>query len=131
MAMPSTDEQRSTGLLRGNTMGKSQFVSVRRRFTSGGTDVDVVGELDAEAAPELRRVLAAAIVTGGRIAVDLERVTFIDSSGLRALVDAQRTADEFGVDLAVVAATPAVARLLGLTDLDHLADDLSDTARSA
>ena len=109
-------------------MRESQFVSVRRRFTKGGTEVAVEGELDGEVAPRLRRVLAAAIVAGERISIDLGRVTFVDSSGLRAIVDARRAAAEFDVELVVVAAAPEVSRLLHLVGLDDLLEPMSSTA---
>lgn len=109
-------------------MRESQFVRVRRRFTGGGTHVTVEGELDGESAPELRRVLAAAVVAGGCITVDLGPVTFVDSSGIRALVDAKRTADHFGVGLVVSAVAPGVSRLLQAAELDHLVEEMSSTA---
>ena len=46
----------------------------------------ISGELDAAAAPEVRRAIATAMVAGGVIAVDLTGVTFADPEGVAALI---------------------------------------------
>ncbi|MFN8052036.1 MAG: STAS domain-containing protein [Acidimicrobiales bacterium] len=104
-------------------MDRSRFASVTRTLTGTGTIVEVSGELDAEAAPSLRRVLITAIVKGGLVEVDLSRLTFADSHGLGALIDAKSFADDYRVNMRVTAVTPAVQRLLQLTNVPDLAGE--------
>lgn len=71
------------------------------------------GELDAASAGELAVALTAAVEACGGASLDLAEVTFIDSSGLRVLIDAYRRSD--GDGFRIVAASPAVRRVLDLT----------------
>jgi len=75
-----------------------------------------VGDVDAHTAPQLWPALDA-MPTDGAVAVDLSGVNFIDSSGLRVLVRAHRRQGEGGGSLTLLAASPAVARLLDITGL--------------
>lgn len=90
------------------------------------TDVDestiaVTGEIDAHTAPELKGRLAAFVVGDADFVVDMSGVDFVDSSGLRVLIEAnQRVADASG-RLVLRAPSPSVIRLIEITGLaDHL-----------
>jgi anti-sigma B factor antagonist len=83
--------------------------------------VTVAGEVDIYTSPALKAALAAAAADGCRtLVVDLERVGFIDSSGLGVLVGALRRAREEGGDLRVVSGNETVARILQITGLDKV-----------
>ena len=60
--------------------------------SSGESVVHLSGELDLEAEPQLRSALARAIddarETGTDVVLDIGNVTFMDSSGLNALIGA-------------------------------------------
>lgn len=81
--------------------------------------VIVSGEVDAHTAPTLEAHLAAEPVDRP-IRLDLSAVTFMDSSGLRVLIDAHhRAADGHGVVL--VRPSRPVVRLLEISGLtEHL-----------
>jgi anti-sigma B factor antagonist len=83
--------------------------------------VTIAGEVDIYTSPALKTALAAATTDGcGMIIVDLDRVGFIDSSGLGVLVGALRRAREAGGDLRVVSGNDTVARILRITGLDRV-----------
>jgi anti-sigma B factor antagonist len=83
--------------------------------------VTVAGEVDIYTSPALKTALAAAAGEGcRRVIVDLDRVGFIDSSGLGILVGALRRAREADGDLRVVSGNEAVARILRITGLDKV-----------
>lgn len=81
------------------------------------------GEVDAHTAPALASAMAA--LPKGTVRVDMSEVSFMDSSGLRVLMEATTRARDGGGDLVVVRPSPTVTRLVeisGLTDqlrLDH------------
>ena len=80
--------------------------------------VRIRGELDLATAPELERALEPNGDGDGRIVVDLSECTFIDSTGLKILVDADRRC---GHALLIVANGMAVRRTFELSGLDgHL-----------
>ena len=74
--------------------------------------------------------------SGRPLVADLDRVSFIDSAGLSALVGAAKRAAACGGSLQVVCAQPRIRQLLRLTGLDRripLARTLDEalTARAA
>lgn len=84
----------------------------------------VRGELDVESGPRLRDFLAAELARQERACVvDLSKVTFIDSSGLHALVASLRRAQLLGRPFTLVLdAAGRVERLLEMTGLGALFD---------
>ena len=72
------------------------------------------GEIDSYTAPELAERLNADTTIE---VVDLSAVTFIDSSGLRALVQAHQARVEAGSTLRLRAPSAAVQRLLEISGL--------------
>jgi anti-sigma B factor antagonist len=78
------------------------------------------GEIDAHAADALRDTLFAAAPTGD-LRVDFSKVTFIDSSGLRVVLEVHQTLDRDGRRLVLVDPSRPVARLVELAGLvSHL-----------
>ncbi len=75
----------------------------------------VRGEIDAHTAP----LLGAAMVElpEGEVTVDVSEVSFMDSSGLRVLIDAATRAREGGGDLIIAHPTPGIARLIEISGL--------------
>lgn len=83
--------------------------------------VHVAGEVDIYTSPSLRTALVGAIGDGcDLVIVDLEKVGFIDSSGLGVLVGALRRAREVGGDLRVVSSQENVAKIFRITGLDRV-----------
>jgi len=89
-------------------------------------DGDVVvlrckGRLNMVAAPALRTVIDEVVEQGTpRVVVDLEAASFVDSSGLGALVGGLRSARVAGGDLRIAGATEQVRTVLALTKLDRV-----------
>jgi anti-sigma B factor antagonist len=78
--------------------------------------VALSGELDLTNAPLLDRALEQSAVVGAAdIVLDLQEVEFLDSSGLRAILRAQRLADRRGQGFAITEGSGQVQRLLSIT----------------
>lgn len=90
------------------------------------TDADVVtialtGEIDLVAAPEVRTYVSGALAgSPRRLVIDLSSVTFIDSTGVQALVVANQTTRLLKVELVIVPGPPQVMRILELAGLEDL-----------
>jgi anti-anti-sigma factor len=82
--------------------------------------VSLTGELDIGTVSELNGVLQSVIAGERAIEIDLAGLSFIDSSGLRALLLARRAALRDGYELTVTEGTPAVERVLKMTGIDEL-----------
>ena len=93
----------------------------------GQTRLVLAGELDIASADDLEKELAAAEVDSpATLVLDLRRVEFIDSTGIRTLVAADERARSQGRRLAVVRGPNAVARILTVTQLDQHLDIVDD-----
>ncbi|HET7196286.1 MAG TPA: STAS domain-containing protein [Nocardioides sp.] len=78
------------------------------------------GEIDASTVHALDAAITEAGSLASRVVIDLTRVTFVDSSGLGALIVARKSARERGGSMSLVCPPPAVRRLLGSTHLDDV-----------
>ncbi|MFI0514932.1 STAS domain-containing protein [Streptomyces sp. WSLK1-5] len=90
-----------------------------RTDTDGITVLGVDGEIDHDNVSGLTRALPPAeAAEGRRVVVDLSRVTFMDSSGVNALITAYQGARAAGGCLRLVVVRGAVLRTLQLVGLD-------------
>jgi len=82
------------------------------------TLVVLAGELDESTAPTLRAELLAAIEhIRGEFVLDIEKVTFLDSTGLGLLVSAHKKIEALGSTLVILAPNPMVRHTLEITGL--------------
>jgi anti-sigma B factor antagonist len=86
------------------------------------TVVSVVGEIDAYTAPTLQTAVTGQIATGIALVIDLTGVRFIDSTGLRVLVETLRRVREAGGQLKLVTESEQTLKLLRITALDGVFD---------
>lgn len=89
------------------------------------------GEIDVYTAPKLKAELVATIESGcANVVVDLEGVTFIDSSGLGVLVSALRRARERGGAVRIVCTRENILKIFRITGLDKVFPVFSDLAEA-
>jgi anti-sigma B factor antagonist len=88
-----------------------------RTVADGRVVVHLAGELDLAEADAVRRILMAEAQTSMVVAVDLEGLSFIDLSGVRALHAAQRAASECGSTLVFVSPPRCLTKLVRLMEL--------------
>jgi anti-sigma B factor antagonist len=90
-------------------------LKVERRVHNRGVDVDFAGEIDAASSDVFSdELLAAARLGSGPVVINLGRVSFLDSSGLHALVRARQAT---GARLRLGTVNPTVQRVLEMTSL--------------
>jgi len=100
--------------------------SVRRELDGDVCVVVPQGEVDLSTTDDVRAELVAAAGEAATVVLDLRGVGFVDSSGVRLLVEVQRLADERGIGFRVVRGPEHVQRLFdlaGLTSRITLIDD--------
>lgn len=92
-------------------------------IASTATGLAASGEIDAHTAPSLASAIDAA---GPDVELDLAGVEFVDSSGLRVLIDAHQRLAEAGGALRITALSEPVRRLLEISGVsDYLGVDRS------
>jgi anti-sigma B factor antagonist len=85
-----------------------------------GVRIAAAGELDLVTAAELQSRLDAELGTGHAIELDLTGVTFVDSTGLRVLVQTAQRAEDGGLPFTLLQPLPAqMRRVLQVTGLDQ------------
>jgi anti-anti-sigma factor len=89
------------------------------RHERGAVIATVTGEIDISTVSGLREALFKLADTGQALIVDLNKVTFIDSAGLGALIGAYRQATARGGSLHAVCDRPQTRKLLWLTGVDR------------
>lgn len=94
-----------------------EFSIAIRVQADGATLVAPAGELDLYRVPELSAALHDA---DGRVVVDLQDVTFIDSATLALLVQQHRRLQAAGDELIVVVGERTPTNVFGLTGLDRI-----------
>lgn len=110
--------------------GTALDVQVRAE-TPGLNIVTVTGEVDLSNVRQLETALRAPAVGRGHVVVDVSGVRYIDSTGLRALAQAYRTAHGQGRRLVLAGVSPAFDRLLRIVGWDSLLPVFPDAAAAA
>jgi anti-anti-sigma factor len=82
--------------------------------------VSVSGDIDLATADEFRLALDSAYRADNHVHVDLSQVTFMDSTGINALLRMRRSSGEVSGVVRLTAASSQVQRLLELTGVDGL-----------
>jgi anti-anti-sigma factor len=106
-----------------------EILDVSTEDRDGLVHVALVGELDlstvAKVQEELRRVEATSPTT---LVVDLSKLTFLDSTGLRCIVTADERAREDGRRIVIVRGPDAVQRVFAITRLDDRLEMVDDAS---
>ncbi|MGH2530002.1 MAG: STAS domain-containing protein [Actinomycetota bacterium] len=92
--------------------------------------LEIEGDLDIAKAEELeRQLLSMEESSPDTVVIDLRKVTFIDSSGLRLILRAEVRAQKAGRRLVLVRGPERVHRVFQVTRLDSRLQFIDDLAR--
>jgi len=83
----------------------------------GAVVLRAVGEVDIASAPELEDSVNRALTLHRPLVLDLERISFMDASGLRVLALANRLAEKMGAPLTLLRPSRQVLRVLAITGM--------------
>ena len=106
-----------------------EILDVRTEDRDGLVHMALVGELDlssvAKVQEELRRIEAGSPAT---LVLDLSKLSFLDSTGLRCIVTADERAREAGRRIVIVRGPDAVQRVFAITRLEERLEIVDDVA---
>lgn len=106
-------------------------LTFRTRTTTAGTVIELTGELDHRTMAEARTALSGITLrTGQQLVLDLEGLTFCDSSGISMMIAVRNHALAADATIALAAVPARVARVLRVVGLDQVFPTHS-TARDA
>lgn len=86
------------------------------RVTPTDAGFTLAGEIDGQSSPLLAQALEG--LADRHIALDMSAIDFVDSSGLRVLIDSHQRAEEAGGSVTLVEISAPVARLLELSGME-------------
>ena len=87
------------------------------RIEKGTTIVDLVGQIDLGNSPTLRKTLLESLKGADRVAINMNAVKYIDSSGIASLLEVLKEARQSKKRLVLFGLTAAVSQVLQLTRL--------------
>lgn len=95
-------------------------LKITRRNGDDGIVLSLSGEIDMATEDQFHRAARDAVEARpqGRLILDFGRLSFIDSSGLRVLIQAHKAAKNAGGSLSIAAASERIARILHVTAID-------------
>lgn len=97
-------------------------------LSSGWHCIVVEGEVDLATVPELETAIEAVFaLDSAPLVIDLRESSFMDSTGLKALVMANRRFDESGRSFAVAVSAGPVSRLIDLSGVESSVRIVGDT----
>jgi anti-anti-sigma factor len=106
-----------------------EILEVRTEDRDGFVHVALMGELDlstvAKVQEALRKIEAGSPPT---LVVDLTKLTFLDSTGLRCIVTADERAREQGRRVVIVRGPDPVQRVFAITRLEERLEMVDDAA---
>jgi anti-sigma B factor antagonist len=88
--------------------------------TPDATIVTVSGEIDMDTVTDLTEIMTNALARAQRLVVDLTGVSFIDSTGLRALVDVHIEASRTARDVKLAVGDGQARRPIEISGLDQV-----------
>ena len=94
---------------------------VEQEQTTDGLVIRLIGEMDLSNVDEARKPILAAMAAddGKPVVLDLNRLEFIDSSGIRLLLEAQAASNADSNRLSFRGVREQVAQVLRVTGLDQ------------
>jgi stage II sporulation protein AA (anti-sigma F factor antagonist) len=91
--------------------------------STGALRIRVSGEVDMACAPDLLgTIVSADVPAGGNLILDLAGVSFMDSSGINALVAAHHKRAAEGVPMTIVGTRPIVLQVFKVSGVDRFLD---------
>ncbi len=107
-----------------------QMLEVQDVITDGRHTLLLSGELDMASAPELEAIVVRLCELGSKhLTLDLSKVTFIDSTGLQAVIDARNRCALHDQEFRITPGPPSVQRIFEITGLLESLPFESDVAR--
>jgi anti-sigma B factor antagonist len=87
------------------------------------SDFDVLelsGEIDLHHSPTLREKILATLKDGRSLLIDMQEVSYIDSSGIASLVEGFQTAKKANLQYGLLSISTSTMQVLTITRLDQI-----------
>jgi anti-sigma B factor antagonist len=96
------------------------MIQLTQQTRSGWCVVSIRGRADAETADQLETALKTALEQNPKVAADMAALDYISSAGLRAVIQAARTAQARNVEFAVCSLSAPVQKVFDMSGMQHI-----------
>ena len=97
------------------------MIEVKTKQEQGFSVIEIEGEVDMYSSPEVRsEIISLTKNKTAIIVVDLEKVSYMDSSGLATLVEGLQLAGQYKGNIKLINLREEVLEVFELTRLDHI-----------
>ncbi len=107
-------------------MSGESFVLSVHEVDSGVTRVTLGGEVDETVSHRFVELWEQVLTPGKVVELDMRQVTFLNSTGVAALVQGHHLAQAANSTLTIINPSPIVQRVLEICGIDHHLQTLSD-----
>jgi len=118
-----------------HTMIKPSLFEIENEWDGEHVRIVTAGELDLATSPQLEQEMRAVLARGAkRVTIDMTKLTFVDSSGLRVLIGLYERSTQDGWELALTPPSEqarAVFRISGAEEHLPFISDLDDVSERA
>ena len=87
-------------------------MTIKKIQNGDALTLQIDGRVDSNTSPELQKAILEAFQTAAKVTLDLEKVAYVSSAGLRALLLGQKTAGSKGAVMELVHVAPTVMDVL-------------------
>jgi anti-sigma B factor antagonist len=95
-------------------------VTISVRESGAAQVVDVEGDVDLGTSPNLRRALFDLVDKTPKLAVNLRKVRYIDSSGIATLIEVLKSTQRLPMEFILFGLSPAVQDAFRLTHVNRI-----------
>ena len=95
------------------------MLNIEKKMNTSELTVDLTGRLDTTTAPELEKELKANIDGVTMLVIDMEKLEYISSAGLRVLLSAQKVMDKQG-EMKVTHVNEAIMEVFEVTGFSDI-----------
>ena len=95
-------------------------MTISVRGSEAARIVDLEGDVDLGTSPNLRRALFDLLRETSRIALNLQALRYIDSSGIATLIEVLKAAQRLQKDFVLFGLSPAVLDVFRLTHVNRI-----------
>src|SRR5438270_11696619 len=101
--------------IRGKQVTEEDAVKISIRDVGDAKVVEVEGDVDLGTSPVFRRTLFDALPRASRLALNLEAIRYIDSSGIATLIEVLKDSQRLNKEFVLFGLSPAVEDVFRLT----------------
>lgn len=95
-------------------------MTIAETRAEGKIQLDVDGRIDTNTSPQLQTAILQAFQKGNTVIINLEKVVYISSAGLRALLIGQKTANSKGGSMKLVHVCDLVMQIFKTTGFESI-----------